>query len=229
MRLLFEKEGVAVWISHLDLMRLLARAFRRAGIRLKHSQGFTPHPELSVVMPLSVGVSSVCELADFTLAEGETVTPVQIPARMNPVLPAGLRVLDCYEGGQKAGRLALLRSRLMLVYDPEAEIGVAGPQDLALNVVPALRALFARPALVVEKHSKKGPVETDLAPMIREIAVSQTDDRTLCLELLGTAQNPTLNPLLLITAIENYLPECKPNFVTCHRLEIYDAEGKVFR
>ena len=46
MRMLFTKEGAAIWISHLDLMRALMRSFRRAGIELKHSQGFTPHPEI---------------------------------------------------------------------------------------------------------------------------------------------------------------------------------------
>ena len=52
-RLVFSKTGNAVWISHLDLMRVFQRAFRRAGMLLKHSQGFTPHPCLSMAMPLS--------------------------------------------------------------------------------------------------------------------------------------------------------------------------------
>lgn len=219
MRLLFVKEGPAVWISHLDLMRLLARAFRRAGIRLKHSQGFTPHPELSVVMPLSVGVSSECELADFALDEGETVSPEQIPALLNAVLPAGLRVLDCWDGGQKAGKLALLRSRLTLSYDGGIPAGTA----------EALRALFARPSLTVEKHSKKGPVETDIAPMIREVRIEAADRNTVRIEVLGSAQNPTLNPLLLVTAIETHLPDRKPDFTLCRRLATYDAEERFFR
>ena len=116
-RLLFTKEGVAVWSSHLDLMRALMRCFRRAGIDLKHSQGFTPHPELSILMPLSVGVESQCELAEFTLAEGCSVPIEEVAARMAPVLPAGLRALKSYEGGKKAGKLAWLRARLTLSYD----------------------------------------------------------------------------------------------------------------
>ena len=61
-RLLFEKTGNGVWISHLDLMRLFQRVFKRAGLPLKHSQGYSPRPYVSVVLPLSVGVESVCEL-----------------------------------------------------------------------------------------------------------------------------------------------------------------------
>ena len=51
-RLLFEKKGSAVWISHLDLMRLFQRAFKRAGLHLKHTQGFNPRPSVSTALPL---------------------------------------------------------------------------------------------------------------------------------------------------------------------------------
>ncbi len=236
-RLLFTKEGVAVWSSHLDLMRALMRCFRRAGIDLKHSQGFTPHPELSILMPLSVGVESQCELAEFTLAEGCSVPIEEVAALMAPVLPAGLRALKSYEGGKKAGKLAWLRARLTLSYD----------DGIPTDAEDALTALFARPSLVVEKFGKKGTTELDIAPMIRNLTVSQTRENTeagflaslgmtkaerasaLTVEAVVAAQNPTLNPLLLATAIETHLPMYKPDFVQCRRLEIYDADGAVFR
>ena len=60
-RLLFEKIGNAVWMSHLDLMRVFQRAFKRAGLNLKCTQGFNPRPSVSIALPLSVGVESVCE------------------------------------------------------------------------------------------------------------------------------------------------------------------------
>ena len=272
-RLLFTKEGVSIWSSHLDLMRALMRSFRRAGIDLKHSQGFTPHPELSILMPLSVGVESQCEMAEFTLAEGCAIAPEEIVTRLNPVLPAGIRALDCWEGGMKAGKLAWLRARLTLTYegsrirDQGSEIvgAVIGrPGNRVAEAAEAIRALFARPSLVVEKHSKKGPVELDLIPMIRELTVSAVgggaldapfaparddgegwkngedgflaplemtdrDSSRLRLEAVVAAQNPTLNPLLLVTAIETHLPACKPDHVQCRRLELYDGDGKVFR
>ena len=76
-RLVFEKTGNAVWISHLDLMRLFQRAFKRAGLSLKHTQGFNPRPSVSIALPLSVGVESVCELLDFDLL-GESATNEEI-------------------------------------------------------------------------------------------------------------------------------------------------------
>ena len=59
-RLLFEKTGTAVWMSHLDLMRVFQRAFKRAGLSLTHTKGFNPRPSVSIALPLSVGVESVC-------------------------------------------------------------------------------------------------------------------------------------------------------------------------
>ena len=65
LRLLFEKQGTACYISHLDLMRTFQRLFLRGGIFVKHSQGFHPHPIMSILLPLPVGQSSCCELLDF--------------------------------------------------------------------------------------------------------------------------------------------------------------------
>ena len=61
-RALFQKTGNAVYISHLDLMRLFQRAFKRAELPLTHTQGFNPRPSVSIALPLSVGVESRCEL-----------------------------------------------------------------------------------------------------------------------------------------------------------------------
>lgn len=67
LRALFQKTGNAVYISHLDLMRLFQRAFKRAGLPLTHTQGFNPRPSVSIALPLSLGVESQCELLDFEL------------------------------------------------------------------------------------------------------------------------------------------------------------------
>ncbi len=225
LRASFRKEGNAVWISHLDLMRVLQRAFRRAGIDLKHSQGFTPHPELSIALPMSVGISSECELADFTPAEGVVLDPAEVPARLNPVLPEGLEVTGCWADGKKLKNLVWLEARLTLVYDRGVPDGAA----------EAILALLDRPELVVEKHGKKGPVEVDIRPMYRDARLTREkdparpDEDALTLTLLCAAQNPTLNPLLLPAAIERYAPEYRPDFTRCRRLRVLDGDLEEFR
>ena len=112
-RLLFEKTGDSVWVSHLDTMRVFQRAFRRAGLMLKHSQGFTPRAIVSIALPLSVGVHSCCELLDYEL---ENDAPVTVEA-LNAALPVGIRVREIVENGRKIKELTHLRASLDLTYD----------------------------------------------------------------------------------------------------------------
>lgn len=217
-RMLFEKYGNGIWISHLDLMRVFQRAFRRAGLPLQHTQGYNPHAFVSIALPLSVGTASRCELLEFELVNGGEATEA-LPERLNCVLPAGVRCLEAYEGGKKLKELAYLRVRVELEYDG----GV--PAD----AVDQLRALFLRDSLPVEKKSKNGMTVQDIKPMIRSLEVLQEDDWTVCLEAVICAQNPALNPDLLAKAIRTYLPELAPDFAKSMRLELYDREGAVFR
>lgn len=217
-RLLFEKTGSAVWMSHLDLMRLMQRAFKRAGLPLTHTQGFNPRPSVSIALPLSVGVESVCELMDFDL-EGELPPMETIQTRLNAVLVPGVTVRQVYMDGRKIRDLALLRCRLGLEYDGGIP---AGATD-------AIATLFARESLMVEKKSKNGIREQDIRPMIRELSVAQTGEKELRVEALITCQNPSLNPMQLYGAIVRYLPEVAPDFCTCRREELYDEKETIFR
>ena len=115
-RLLFEKTGNAIWSSHLDLMRIFQRAFKRAGLPLTHTQGFNPRPSVSIAMPLSVGVESVCELLDFDL-DGDVVPCDEITERLNKALVSGVRVLETYNTGRKLRDLAFLHAFVTLEYD----------------------------------------------------------------------------------------------------------------
>jgi radical SAM family uncharacterized protein/radical SAM-linked protein len=67
-RFVYEKLGAAAFLSHLDLIRALPRAFRRLGLPLYYSKGFHPKPVMVFGPALSLGVSSVCEAIDVTIA-----------------------------------------------------------------------------------------------------------------------------------------------------------------
>ena len=67
LRLKFSRGEQLKFLSHLDLMRLWERAFRRAGMELAYSEGFSPHPRISLAAPLSVGITSIAELMDVFL------------------------------------------------------------------------------------------------------------------------------------------------------------------
>ena len=187
-------------------------AFRRAGVVLHHSQGFTPHAYVSMLLPLSVGMESVCELMEYELDGELAVTP----EALNAVLPEGVRVLEVYESTRKARELRRLRALLTLEYDG------AVPEPAAIT------ALLERPELVVEKRTKRGMAETDIRPMLHAYHVEAAPG-ALLLTCEVSAQEPSLNPMLLAAAIERYLPEAKPDFVRCRRLEMLDEQGGIFR
>ena len=217
-RALFEKTGPAVYISHLDLMRLFQRAFKRAGLPLTHTKGYNPRPSVSIALPLSLGVSSRCELLDFDL-EGEKVPNEEILEKLNESLVAGVNVLQVYDSGAKIGKIAYLDCNVTLEYDRQL------PEDAPKQ----LQDLFHREELIVEKKGKNGVTEQNIIPMIRSLSVSETDENTLELTARVCCQNPTLNPNQLTAAIEKFLPELAPDFSSCRRVEIYDTEEKIFR
>ena len=115
LRLRFEKSGRAVYISHLDLMRTMQRAFLRAEYPLKYSEGFNPHAQISILLPLSVGVSSACELMDFQLTEESSLSAM--PEKLTAVMPEGIRVLEAYPAERKVKDLKWLRISGRLEYD----------------------------------------------------------------------------------------------------------------
>jgi len=217
-RALFEKTGNAVFISHLDLMRLFQRAFKRAGLPLTHTHGFNPRPSVSIALPLSVGVESCCELLDFDL-DGEHVPCEMILERLNRSLVDGIRVLSVYDDGAKIKNLAYLDCRVELEYD-------SGIPDGAEE---AIQELFHRPSVMVEKKGKNGVTQQDLIPMIQTIQTEAPDGHRLILYARICCQNPALNPAQIVAAIRQYLPECTPDFSKCCRLEIYNQNETVFR
>ena len=217
-RLLFEKTGSAIWMSHLDLMRLFQRAFKRANLPLKHTQGFNPRPSVSIALPLSVGVDSVCELLDFDL-DGVSVPCDEITQRLNQALVSGVVVHKTYETGRKLRDLALLDCKITMEYD----------RGVPAEAKTALDALFQRESVCVTKKTKNGMQEQDIIPMIRKLDISQADENTLELNARICCQNPTLNPAQIVAAIALYLPEFAPDFTKCSRLEIMDAQEGIFR
>ncbi len=217
-RLLFEKTGEAVYLSHLDLMRVFQRAFKRADIMIWHSQGYSPRAYVSIALPLPVGMASRCEILDFDVEDGSVALP-SLPERLNAVLPAGIRVLQAYESSRKIKHLVYLAADVTLEYDRGVPQGAAD----------AVQALFARPELLVHKRTKRGEADVDIIPGIRSVEPEQISPQELVLHAVVTAMDPALNPLLLAEAVRTHLPEATPDFVSAARREVFDADMQVFR
>lgn len=218
-RLLFSKTGRAKYISHLDLMRTFQRAFSRAGIQIKHTEGFNPHPFVSIALPLSVGYSSQCEILEFGLVGGSSYE--EVPAKLTAAMPEGIIIHACYPAERKLKDLASLNYIMNFEY----------PGGRPQAAEPAMIELLSKNSLVVRKKSnksKKGYTEVDLIPLIRGWNLECQSD-TMTLDAVLSAQNPGLNPELLRAAFCEFYPDLAPDFVTFHRREVLDADGKPFR
>lgn len=216
LRLRFEKTGRAVYISHLDLMQTMQRAFARADYALKYSEGFNPHPQISILLPLSVGAASRCELMDFKLKTD--VDLKALPARLTAALPEGIVVTACYESQRKVAQLKYLRVQGVFEYDAQEPASMAA----------ALETFFAEPEIVITKKTKRGFGESDIRPAIREIAFAP-GDAAVTLEAVISAQEPTLNPELLAEALRQKAPDLAPDFAKFTRIETYDANMEIYR
>lgn len=92
MQFIFTKSGLMKYISHLDLMRLFMRSMRRAGLPLKISEGFNPHPRLSIARALKLGVESGHEEASVVLRE--FIKPQDFKDRLQLQLPQGITIKE---------------------------------------------------------------------------------------------------------------------------------------
>ena len=183
LRFCFEKNGPAAYISHLDLMKALQRSFVRAGIPVKYSQGFNPHIEMSIVVPLSTGYETRCDLCDLDLVVDEL--PENFVSSLNAVMPWGMKVLHAGPADRPVREIACCSYEISLP---------AGDTD-------TIKALFEQPVLL-EKRSKRGRKEVDLREYIRQLDFVAEGDKTLCRCVL-LAGNDSLNPMYLTQALKN--------------------------
>ena len=183
LRFCFEKNGPAAYISHLDLMKALQRSFVRAGLPVKYSQGFNPHIEMSIVVPLSTGYETRCDLCDLDLVVDEL--PENFVSSLNAVMPWGMKVLHAGPADRPVREIACCSYEISLP---------AGDTD-------TMKALFEQPVLL-EKRSKRGRKEVDLREYIRQLDFVAEGDKTLCRCVL-LAGNDSLNPMYLTQALKN--------------------------
>lgn len=215
-RMLFSKTGRAVYISHLDLMRTVTRAFMRAECNLKYSEGFNPHPNISIALPLSVGCESVCEIMDFKMREDMPCE--EIRKRLMTQFPEGIEVIDVYEAGRKVKEIKWLRISGVFEYDERDAAAMA----------EKLNEFYSTESIVIAKKAKRGMGESDIRPAIREIGFERNGSDVF-MNAVISAQEPTLNPELIADALRQLAPDIAPDFAKFKRLEIFDENMQVFR
>jgi radical SAM-linked protein len=157
LRLKFSRGERLKFLSHLDLMRLWERALRRANLELAYSEGFSPHPRISLAAPLAVGITSVAELMDVFLSR--RITDGLFVQKAGPQLPDGIGIMQILPVDIEAPSL---QSRLRFAeYSVDMETDKSGP-----DIESSLAALMAMETLPWHHARDTGERFYDLRPLI---------------------------------------------------------------
>lgn len=175
----FSVRGDVRFVSHHDLMRVMGRAARRAGLPVSMSEGFNPRPRISLLLARGVGVAGDGEYAEFDLSEW--VAAGEFARRLNERLPDGVRVEQAEIAHPG------VRHRVEGI---DYRVDFRG--ELPVTEADARRLMDSR-EVIVERERKKssGPRETkriDIRPLLRELRVS---GRSVEMSLAVTEQGTT--------------------------------------
>ena len=210
MIVVFEKGARLRHIGHLDLMRAMQRALRRSDLPLRYSQGFNPHIEMSILVPLSTGYESLCDLCDLELTCDEC--PADFVSRLNAVLPQGMRVRWA---GDAARPVAQVQNCAYTITLPAGDVS-------------AMEELFQKGPVLVEKRSKRGKKEVDVRDYIRAIAFETAGERTLCRCTLAAGNDP-LNPMYITRALKDAGLVPRESAAAYVRTAILDENCRIFQ
>lgn len=218
-RIKFSKEGRLIYISHLDLNRVFSRAFKRAGLPLYYSEGFSPHPRFGFALPLSLGTSSECEFVDIKLRE--MLTPEEVAERLAPALPPEIRVLDAYNSSVKFKTITHSDYRVKITSG-----------NFGTDSAEAVKTVLTASPLVIIKKTKSGEKETDISPFISNVSVT-SEDKTVIIDCRLAADSANyLNPEYLVKLLDERLSlsleKDETSFVEIHRLGTY-VDDEEFR
>ncbi len=213
----FKKENDMIYISHLDLQRLLQRAFRRAKMQLSYSQGFNPHPKMSYGHALALGTESQGEYLDVEIEDD--LTAQEFLKKINATMPAGIAFIKAKEITKEVPSLASTIEYGEYIFTIEVEKELS--KEFVKNKVADL---MNKEEIIITKKNKKGKtVEVDIRPMIKNFDVIDVENNIITLEAtMATGSKANLNTNIFIPKmLEIFDLDIDPLDVDILRRELY--------
>ena len=211
-RICFSKTGYSKYVSHLDLMKTLQRTFRRGGIDISYSQGFNPHPIMSIAHPLPLGVEGLNEYMDISVDSKPDYEVLKI--KMNNALPNDIRVHS----------VSAVDKPLNVLVRAEYT-AIVNIKETLENLDELLNEFMARETVVVEKKTKRGISDTDIRPMIFSLELLDVKDKEIKLKfVLANGEPANLKAVTFLDAIEKYTEGFKIDYCSIVRNNLYDID-----
>lgn len=214
-RLTFTKVGRAKYISHLDLIRSMTRAFKRAGIPIWFTQGFKPHAYIMFPLALSLGVDSEVELMDIKLDEEMDFDVIK--DKLNAQLPPDIQIMNVAVPQKKhtAIEKAEYNIRIKSVNSPE-------------TIKEKFLEFLNLEKIEVEKHSKKKGLNiVDIKPYIDARNIECIDDGIEFTLILPAGCITNINASLVTDSFEKISGE-DFEAVYVKRTKILCADNEIF-
>ena len=173
----FTKRYPASFMSHLDVLRSFLRAFTRAGIKVKQSQGFNPHYIVYFTSPLPSAVESE---AEYTCIDTD-INPVDFSRLMQGQTLKGIEIVSVKQ----------------LNYNPNVA-GIVTYSDYRVKVdltdeqKSILKSVLDRDSLVISYTQKGKLVQKEVRSLIADISV----DDGIMLRLASGNSNLRVDRLL---------------------------------
>ncbi len=200
----FSKRGIISYTSHLDLLRLFKRSFKRAGIMLSYSQGFNPHPKMSFAQALSLGYESTCELIEFetTIDYDEN----DIANKMQSLMPQGLTIISCKKVTSK------IKSIAALVKSAKYRVTVPIAVDQG-QTIEFFNKYMNQSEIITKKKQKKTKkfVEVNIKDKIRKIDNISIDNNLSFILHLDCGSISNLSPELVLNSMLDFAIESELN------------------
>ncbi|WP_051280216.1 TIGR03936 family radical SAM-associated protein [Anaerovorax odorimutans] len=214
----FYKKGYMRYTSHLDMLRLFKRTFKRSGIKLQHSHGFNPHPKMSFAQPLSLGYYSIGEYLEFETIEDKDVKEIKL--KVNSILPDGIGILECHRITKN------LKSMASMVSYGEYDIKVPYNENDYLKY--KMTEFLSQEHIIINKIQKKSGkiVEIDIKPMILNLSHNKIDDNHIMLtSKISTGSLSNLSPENLLGAFLDFFEiKIERSDIDIKRNELYCSD-----
>ncbi|MEA1922716.1 MAG: TIGR03960 family B12-binding radical SAM protein [Pseudomonadota bacterium] len=203
-QLAFSRGRRLSYLSHLENVAVIIRGLRRLKLPLAFSQGFHPHPKVSFVHALPVGLASRHEVMEF-----RTLAPIdldQLKREWPQAMPSDLKFIDSFQLG---ARVAAIDRRLLgSVYQVRAQAledfgwraRLPEIEKVAGQVIAGLKPL------VLQRRKKGKLKEVNLAPHLKAATINQDDELIITIDVLD-GRNPNIFDILACLAGLDQRPE----------------------
>lgn len=210
-RVVYSKSKEAIYLSHLDTVRIFEQALSRAQILVEYSKGFNPRPELVFAHPLSLGIESTGEIVDILLAEEVAIS--YFIREMNKVLPSGITILSAeyvpIDEKSIMSRVYAATYLISFVNNEEKFVSKTKRQiqDIKNYYKDKMNEYLAKPEILVLKKSKNRMERIDIKPFIIVYDFNLDDDLEVT---ISTGSKSNLKPEYIMTGFNEFIDENIP-------------------